>query len=204
MADDKHKAAEKAQQIAEEAVAETDGEVATDDQEFDDSSEPASLQAQVEDLQVQLEQAKEQALRALADSQNTRRRAEKDVESAHKFGLEKFCNALLPVVDNLERAQQSAGITEDEAVKSLLQGVELTHKSFIDVLSKFNLEQVDPLGEPFDPQFHQAITMVENPDAEPNSVLDVMQKGYTLNGRLIRPAMVVVSKAATPKIDETA
>lgn len=204
MAGDKHEAAQQEQSAADEAVAETGDDAAMGEQTSDNSGDPATLQAQVEDLQVQLDRAKEQALRALADAQNMRRRAEKDVESAHKFALEKFCNALLPVVDNLERAQQSVGSTDDEAVKSLLQGVELTHKSFIDVLSKFNLEQIDPQGEPFDPQFHQAITMVESLDAEPNSVLDVMQKGYTLNGRLIRPAMVVVSKTAPPNIDETA
>ena len=204
MAKDKHDAAQQEQQIAEEAVAETTNDAPLDEQQAAEGGAPSTPQAQIDDLQLRLEQAKEQALRALADTQNARRRAEKDAESAHKFALDKFCNALLPVVDNLERAQQAAGASEDEAVKSILQGVELTHKSFIDVLNKFNLEQVNPLGEPFDPQFHQAITMLENPDAEPNSVLDVMQTGYTLNGRLIRPAMVVVSKAPTPKIDETA
>ncbi len=204
MAEDKYDAAQEEQQIVEEAVAETANDAPLGEQQGAEDSAPATPQAQIESLQLQLEQAKEQALRALADTQNARRRAEKDVEGAHKFALEKFCNALLPVVDNLERAQQSAGTSDDAALKSLLQGVELTHKSFIDVLSKFNLEQVDPLGEPFDPQFHQAMSMVENPDAEPNSVLTVMQRGYTLNGRLIRPAMVVVSKAPTPKIDETA
>ncbi len=204
MVGDKHEAAQQEQPAADEAVAEAGDDAAMGEQTAGNNGDPATLQARVEDLQVQLGQAKEQVLRALADTQNTRRRAEKDVESAHKFALEKFCNALLPVVDNLERAQQSVGSTDDEAVKSLLQGVALTRKSFIDVLGKFNLEQVDPLGEPFDPQFHQAITMVESLDAEPNSVLDVMQKGYTLNGRLIRPAMVVVSKTAPPNIDETA
>ncbi len=204
MAEDKYDAAQHEQQIIDEAVAGTVNEAPVDEQQTAEGGAPSTPQAQIENLQLQLEQAKEQALRALADTQNARRRAEKDVESAHKFALDKFCNALLPVVDNLERAQQAAGASEDEAVKSILQGVELTHKSFIDVLNKFNLEQVNPLGEPFDPQFHQAITLLENPDAEPNSVLDVMQTGYTLNGRLIRPAMVVVSKAPTTKIDERA
>ncbi len=204
MAEDKHDAAQHEQQLAEDNVADAASEAFLNEQQATEGEATSTPQSQIEDLQLQLEQAREQALRALADTQNARRRAEKDVESAHKFALDKFCNALLPVVDNLERAQQAAGASEDEAVKSILQGVELTHKSFIDVLNKFNLEQVNPLGEPFDPQFHQAMTMVENPDAEPNSVLTVMQRGYTLNGRLIRPAMVVVSKAPTPKIDETA
>lgn len=153
----------------------------------------AALQAEVESLNQQLEDAKDQALRAAAEAQNVRRRAEKDVENAHKFGMEKFCRELLAVVDNLERAQDQVN-AEDEALKPLLEGIELTQKSFIDVLAKFNLERVDPIGEPFDPQLHQAMTMVENPDMEANTVMDVMQKGYTLHGRLLRPAMVVVSK----------
>ena len=107
------------------------------------------------------------------------------------------------VVDNLERAIESASV-DNEAVKSLVEGIELTHKSFIDVLKKFSVEQHDPVGEPFDPQLHQAMSMVENPDVEPNTVLSVMQKGYSLNGRLIRPAMVMVSKAAASTIDEQA
>ncbi len=153
----------------------------------------AALQAEVESLNQQLADAKDQALRAAAEAQNVRRRAEKDVENAHKFGMEKFCRELLAVVDNLERAQDQIS-ADDETLKPLLEGIELTQKSFIDVLAKFSLERVDPVGEPFDPQLHQAMTMVENPDMEPNTVMDVMQKGYTLHGRLLRPAMVVVSK----------
>jgi len=84
---------------------------------------------------------------------------------------------------------------EDEAIKSIVEGIELTLKSFGDVLAKFNIEAVDPHGEPFDPQLHQAMSMVPNPEVDPNTVIAVMQKGYTLNGRLIRPAMVMVSKA---------
>ena len=85
--------------------------------------------------------------------------------------------------------------SDAEAVKPILEGVELTQKSLVDTLAKFNVVQLDPVGEPFDPQFHQAMSMVENPDVEPNTVTLVMQKGYTLNGRLVRPAMVMVSKA---------
>ena len=132
---------------------------------------------------------------AVADAQNSRRRAEKDIESAHKYALEKFAGELLAVVDNLDRAMAAADTT-NEALKPLLEGVELTHKQLVDVLKKFNVMQIDPQGEPFDPQLHQAMTMVESPDAEPNTVIDVMQKGYQLNGRLLRPAMVVVSKPA--------
>jgi molecular chaperone GrpE len=137
---------------------------------------------------------KEQVLRAHADAQNTRRRAEQDVEKARKFALEKFVADLLPVADNLERAI-AAGDAENETQKAVLEGVALTLKSLQDALKKYKVEVVDPAGEPFDPQLHQAMTMVPNPDMEPNTVMDVFQKGYTLNGRLVRPAMVVVSSA---------
>jgi molecular chaperone GrpE len=150
----------------------------------------------VAQLEADVADAREAALRAQADAQNVKRRAEQDVEKARKFALERFCNELLPVVDNLERALESAA-GGDESVKPIAEGVELTLKSFLDALRKFNIEAVDPVGEPFDPQFHQAMSMVENPDAEPNTVLTVMQKGYTLNGRLVRPAMVMVSKAVS-------
>lgn len=153
-----------------------------------------SLADEIERLQADLEQAKDMAMRAQADAQNVKRRAEQDVEKARKFALERFCSELLPVVDNLERAlEATAG--EDAALAPIAEGVELTLKSFVDALRKFQIEPVDPVGEPFDPQMHQAMSMIENPDAEPNTVLMVMQKGYTLNGRLVRPAMVMVSKA---------
>ena len=145
-------------------------------------------------LEEELTTAKDEVLRAQAEVQNTLRRAAQDVEKARKFALEPFCNELLPVVDNLERALESA-LGEDEILKPIAEGVELTLKSFLDALKKFHIEPVDPVGEPFDPQLHQAMSMVDNPDVEPNTVTAVMQKGYTLNGRLVRPAMVMVSKA---------
>jgi len=163
----------------------------------------AALQAQIEQLQQQLADAKDQTLRAAAEAQNVRRRAEKDVENAHKYALEKFAAALLPVADNLERTLDVAD-RSNEAVKPLLEGVELTHKTLLDALKKFQIEQIDPLGAPFDPQFHEAVSMVDNPAAEPNSVLHVMQKGFTLSGRLLRAAIVMVAKGAAKKIDETA
>ena len=155
---------------------------------------PVGGELGIEQLQEQLAEAQEAVLRAKAEAQNTRRRAEKDVENARKYALEKFCGELLPVVDNLERALESAQI-EHEDIVPITEGIDLTLKSFLDVLTKFNVERLDPVGEPFDPQLHQAMTLVENPEVEPNSVMAVMQKGFTLNGRLVRPAMVVVSKA---------
>lgn len=150
-------------------------------------------QGQLEKALGEVAQLKDQMLREQAETQNVRKRVQRDVENARKFALEKFVEELLPLVDNLERAIDSA--SDDEAVKPVVEGIELTQKSFLEVLKKFNVEQLNPLGEPFDPQVHEAMTMVPNPDMEPNSVMDVMQKGYTLNGRLVRAARVVVTKA---------
>ena len=155
----------------------------------------AGAEITLEHLQQELETARDAALRAQAEAQNARRRADQDVEKARKYALDRFAGELLPVVDNLERALEATAGGSDE-VKPIADGVDLTLKSLLDALKKFNIEQIDPTGEPFDPQLHQAMSMVENPDAEPNSVLQVMQKGYTLNGRLIRPAMVLVSKGS--------
>lgn len=159
--------------------------------------------AEVDDLAERIQEAvsaalaeqRDMVLRAQAEIQNMRRRCEADVEKAHKFALEKFSAELLTVVDNLERALNAVGDRSSEQVNALAEGVELTLKSFLEILNKFNVQQVNPAGQPFDPQAHQAITTVVNPNVEPNTVLDVMQKGYTLHGRVIRPAMVVVSKS---------
>jgi len=164
-----------------------------DDLELSGELEP-SLEAQLEEAKQAVADAQEQALRAAAEAQNMRRRAEKDAENARKFALEKFAGDMLPVVDNLDRALASADIA-DEALKPILEGVELTLKTLVDALARHNVEQLNPVGEPFNPEYHQAMAMVPNPDAEPNSVMDVMQKGYTLNGRLLRAAMVVIAKA---------
>lgn len=145
-----------------------------------------------------------EVLRLHADVQNIRRRAEQDVEKAHKYGQEKLISELLTVIDNLERALQAAQNNGDEQSAALRQGVELTLKSFLDCLRKFNVEVLDPVGEPFDPQFHQAMGMAESATAEPDSVLAVMQKGYTLNARVLRPAMVMVARAPSAGVDVNA
>ncbi|MDB2410667.1 nucleotide exchange factor GrpE [Pseudomonadales bacterium] len=180
-------------EIVAEAVASAEAESADS---ATGESEADSLEAKLAALTEQLADAKDDQLRVQAEMQNLRRRAERDVESAHKFGLEKLINGLLPVLDNLDRAigavpEESA---DNEAVKALLEGVELTRKSATDVLTRFSVEVLEPFGEPFDPQFHEAMTMVPSATAEPNSVVDVLQKGYTLNGRLLRAAMVVIAK----------
>lgn len=153
-----------------------------------------TLQAQLATLATAYESAKEQSLRSQAEAQNARRRAEQDVEKAHKFGLEKMVNDLLPVVDNLERALAAIDTT-NPAFAAVVEGIQLTHKSFVDALARHQVVAVSPEGEPFDPNLHQAVSAVPNPDVEPNTVLTCFQKGYTLHGRLVRPAMVVVSKA---------
>ncbi|MBN7770660.1 nucleotide exchange factor GrpE [Marinobacter daepoensis] len=163
--------------------------------------------SELESLQQKLQEYQEQALRAQAEMQNVRRRAEIDVEKAHKFALEKFVKELLPVADSLEKAVESTEGHEEagELVASIREGVEMTLTLFMNSLKKFNVEQVNPVGEPFDPQQHEAMSMVPAPGAEPNSVVAVVQKGYLLNGRVVRPAMVVVAKAEdAPKIDEQA
>jgi molecular chaperone GrpE len=143
-----------------------------------------------------LAEQRDSVLRAHAEVQNMRRRCEQDVEKAHKFALERFSGDLLSVVDNLERALAAVPAEQGEQVQALCEGVELTLKGFLEVLAKYQIQPIAPQGEPFDPQAHQAVATVPNPQVEPNTVIDVMQKGYSLNGRVIRPAMVVVSKSA--------
>ncbi|NRH27328.1 nucleotide exchange factor GrpE [Pseudomonas sp. MS19] len=171
-----------------------------------DAASGDDLAARVEALEEQLAAAQDQSLRVAADLQNVRRRADQDVEKAHKFALEKFANDLLPVVDSLERGLEMTS-AEDEAIKAVREGMQLTLKLFQDTLARYQLVAVDPQGEPFNPEHHQAMAMQESSLVEPNSVLQVFQKGYLLHGRLLRPAMVVVSKApapASPSIDEQA
>jgi len=183
------------------------------DNAADESVEPfgeapeSSPSADLEALQAKVQEFQEQVLRSQAEMQNVRRRAESDVEKAHKFAVEKFVKELLPVVDSLEKAVESTEGHESsgELVASIRQGVELTLEMFLSGLKKFNVERLNPVGEPFDPQYHEAMSMVPAPNAEPNSVVAVMQKGYVLNGRVVRPAMVMVAKPQdAPKIDEQA
>jgi molecular chaperone GrpE len=180
---------------AEQAAAEVEAILRSEDIAAEEAELEPTLGETVTQLQEDVLAARDASLRAKADAQNVKRRAEQDVEKARKFALERFSGDLLPVIDNLERSLEAAS-GGDEVSKSIAVGVELTLKSLLDVMKKYNIEALDPAGEPFDPQLHQAMSMVENPDVEPNSVIAVMQKGYTLNGRLIRPAMVMVSKAA--------
>lgn len=171
-----------------------------------EESAPASNEERIAELEQQLAQATDQALRAAAEMQNIRRRAEQDVQKAHKFALEKFAGDLLAVVDSLERGLELAD-PKNEQIKPMREGMQLTFKQLMDTLQRFNVQRIDPLGQPFNPELHQAMAMEESVTAEPDSVIKVFQCGYSINERLLRPAMVVVSKApsaAPAKIDEQA
>jgi molecular chaperone GrpE len=163
--------------------------------------------APAEDLTLMLEDARAKAdehwnqlLRANAELDNTRRRARQDVENAHKYALEKFAQELLPVKDSLEMGLAAAS-GDNEAVQQLREGTELTLKMLNTAMEKFGIAEVDPTGQPFNPELHQAMVMQESAEHPANTVMAVMQKGYQLNERLIRPAMVVVSKGAADKPD---
>ncbi|ORM67185.1 nucleotide exchange factor GrpE [Pantoea rwandensis] len=151
----------------------------------------AQLEAELAQSQGGVREAQ---LRAQAEIENIRRRAEMDVEKAHKFALEKFANELLPVIDSLERALEVAD-KENAELASMIEGIELTLKSLLGAVRKYGVEVVGETNVPFNPDVHQAMSMIESEDMAPNHVLMVMQRGYTLNGRLLRPAMVAVTKA---------
>ncbi|WP_312041568.1 nucleotide exchange factor GrpE [Erwinia sp.] len=171
-------------------------EQATQDAETAEGVDPRD--ERIAELEAQLTQAqggvREAQLRAQAEIENIRRRTELDVEKAHKFALEKFANELLPVIDSLERALEVAD-KENSELTAMIEGIDLTLKSLLGAVRKFGVEVVGDVNVPFNPEIHQAMSMMESEDVAPNHVLMVMQRGYTLNGRLLRPAMVAVAKA---------
>ncbi|YCI30220.1 nucleotide exchange factor GrpE [Erwinia sp. PK3-005] len=176
------------------------------EQQQNESAETAESEAEVVDPRderiAQLEEqlaglqngVRDAQLRAQAEIENIRRRTELDVEKAHKFALEKFANELLPVIDSLERALEVADKTNPE-LSAMIEGIELTLKSLLAAVRKFGVEVVGETNVPFNPDVHQAMSMMESDEVAPNHVMMVMQRGYTLNGRLLRPAMVAVAKA---------
>ncbi|MEE4361560.1 MAG: nucleotide exchange factor GrpE [Pseudomonadales bacterium] len=188
---DAHATAEASARQYEEVAGASSGEV--------DEDAPAPGDPVSEALEAARQEAasfKDLALRAQAEAENVRRRAARDVENAHKFALEKFAAQLLPVVDSLEKSVDAvSGEQAAEGFAAIREGIQLSHRLFLDTLAKVGIEQVDPVGEPFNPELHEAMTMIDVPSAEPNSVVDVLAKGYTLNGRLLRAAMVVVARA---------
>lgn len=167
------------------------GEASADDAKA--SAEEADAEPKLADLKAKADENWEKYLRAAAELENVRKRAARDVEHAHKFALERFATELLAVLDSLE-AGLAAG--EDADAETLLKGKEATLKQLLAILQRFGVEEVDPHGEPFDPTLHEAMTVQPSADVEPGSVVTVFQKGYALNGRLLRPARVVVAAEA--------
>ncbi len=187
-------AADKAAATEKEAIQENQADTAASTDE---------LQLMLEDARNKADENWNQLLRVKAEQENLARRHERELENAHKFALERFATDILAVRDSMELGLQAAN-NEGADVNSLRQGTELTLKLLSDVMEKFKIVQVDPDGEAFNPEFHQAMSTQPRDDVPPNTVIAVMQKGYTLNGRLIRPAMVMVSQGDAGKIDEQA
>jgi len=185
------------------------GEVVTEEEPVGDEDVVVDLAAELEKANATASENWEKLLLAKAEVENIRRRTQKDIEKAHRFSVEKFAKDMLPVVDSLEMGLAAADDSDVEAT-SLKEGMELTLKQLISSLEKSGVVQVNPVSEVFNPELHQAISMVPSPDHEPNSIIQVFQKGYTLNDRLLRPAMVIVAQsqpqapADTVKIDEQA
>lgn len=163
----------------------------------------AELEAALLAKDAEVNEVKDAALRARAEGENVRRRSEQEIDKARKYALNKFAEELLPVIDNLERAIEMAD-KNNEATKAMMEGVELTLVTMTSTVGKFGLKVIDPQGEAFNPEYHQAMAMQESTDFAPNTVMAVMQKGYELNGRVIRPAMVMVSKAAAGNVNTQA
>lgn len=193
-------------QVKEEVVTENlEDQVETPEAEQTDPQDidVEQLQTALAAAEAKVAEQQDSVLRAKAEADNARRRAIQDVDKAKAFALEKYAGELLQVIDNLERAIQFAD-KQDEALKPMIEGVEMTLASFISVNEKFGLSAIDPQGETFNPEKHQAMSMQEDAESAPNTVLAVMQKGYELNGRVIRPAMVMVSRAPTASVDTQA
>ncbi|MDX2425739.1 MAG: nucleotide exchange factor GrpE [Cycloclasticus sp.] len=183
------------------------GNVLDDAESADSTVEPLSMQDELDAANARADDNWAKVLLATAEVENVRRRSQKDIEKAHRFSIEKFAKDMLPVVDSLEMGMAAADETS-AGVEAIKEGMALTDKQLISALKQSGIEQVNPEGQIFSPELHQAISVVPSPDHEPNTVIQVFQKGYTLNGRLLRPAMVIVSQSTPPegtkKIDEQA
>lgn len=179
----------------EEAVEAQNAEAAEGVVESEQDIQIAELTEKLAAAEAKVAEQQDSVIRAKAEVDNMRRRTSLDIEKAHKFALEKFAGELLPVSDNLQRALEAAD-KDNEALVPMIEGIELTLKSFESTLAKFGIEVIEPqTGESLNPDLHQAMSMVPNPDVAPNAIIDCLQKGYTINGRLLRPAMVIVSAA---------
>jgi molecular chaperone GrpE len=170
----------------------TDDEQAATDADVEGKEALTAALAAARDAEAQ---ARDQMLRAQAEAENVRRRSQREIENAQKYAIEKFVADLLPVADSLERAVEIARANKTDEAAAIAEGVELSLKLFLDVLGRAAVVQIDPHGEPFNPQYHEAMSTVESDAAEPGSVVAVLQKGYTLHGRLVRAARVMVARA---------
>ncbi|MES9971149.1 MAG: nucleotide exchange factor GrpE [Candidatus Thiodiazotropha sp.] len=203
---EKDQAQNQADAIEEAEAAETESRNENEISEAADrpQEDPQELTKLLEDARAKADDHWDQLMRTRAELENIRKRNQRDLENAHKFALEKFSMDLLQVWDSLELGHQAAQDGQVD-VDKLREGTELTLKLLVDVMNKHGIDQVDPDGQPFNPEFHQAMSLQERDDVAPNTVVAVMQKGYLLNSRLLRPAMVMVSKAGSgAAIDEEA
>ncbi len=159
------------------------------------TEDPEALQARLEEAERRAGEHWEQCLRLQAEIDNLRKRSERDIANARKFGLEKFASELLPVKDSLEMGLVATAETQHIDPEKLKEGMELTLRMLTSTMEKHGIKEINPLGEKFNPDYHEAMSMQERDDVDPNTVVQVVQKGYTLNDRLLRPAMVIVAKA---------
>ncbi len=182
-------------QINEEGIPTVEEALENSEEALEQAQEAVSedVEALLAESRSEAEKHKDMALRIQADMENLRRRTRLDIENAHKYALNKFVDALIPAMDSMEMGIDAAQ-KEEATIESIREGIDMTFKQMLDVLSEFNVERIDPKGEKFDPQYHEAMTMIPSPDHESNTVVDVIQKGYSLNERLIRPARVIVAQ----------
>lgn len=155
-----------------------------------------ALRAELAAAESRAKESQELYLRTLAEMENVRKRAQRDVEAANRYGLERFAQELLPVKDGLDLAVENAGRAD---ARSLAEGQRATQQLLDKAFGRLQIAELNPVGEPFDPALHEAMLMQESATAEPNSVLSVVQRGYSLNGRLLRPARVIVAKPPAPQ-----
>ncbi|WP_371811867.1 nucleotide exchange factor GrpE [Thiomicrorhabdus sp. 6S3-12] len=183
------------QQEVEEQVATAEEAMQQSEEQLEEAQKAVDndIQSMLAEAKDEAAKHKDMALRLQADMENLRRRTRLDLEEAHKYALKKFVDALIPAMDSMEMGIEAA--SKEEATKeSIKEGVEMTFKQMLDVLAEFSVERIDPKGEKFNPQDHEAMTMIPSPDHESQTVVDVIQKGYKLNDRLVRPARVIVAQ----------
>jgi molecular chaperone GrpE len=197
---------EKAKQRAEEVAVDSaaNHKPTVEQEEVQAESEPMSfndLLALYESSQDKVKESYQQVLRAKAEVENMQRRSQRDISNARKFAIEGFVNDLIPVLDSLEQGMAIESSTDSEGMR---EGLELTMKLFVDAMTKHGVERLDPAGHPFNPEHHEAMSMVETSEVDPDHVMQVFQKGYLLNDRVVRPARVIVARGPTKPIDESA